>query len=285
MENGRRWEFTTFDSATLSGSVRSFMGQSRCKSVGASKGALVGQWKNFTTEKPPTPSLLSQFVEGCAAKGVRIEAKIVGKAIEISKATYTDGAARSESEWHVVARVAPVIFGKCTTLGPPNYEQSKVNPDYSTRELKRAGASNAVQPKGVGAHKCSGCGLPGGNWRTCPRNDKVKKGSKRHEDGGGIEGAKNGRKQRKGKHDGKHVFAPYLAGQKAPPKTQAKKAVSDDDDFEMEVVPRAASSRPGRAAAAKTSQKAKAVFDEDEDNDSEFDDWRRVLQNHHGGSR
>ena len=33
-----------------------------------------------------------------------------------------------------------------------------------------------------------------------------------------------------------------------------------------------ASSRPGRAAAAKTSQEAKAVFDEDEDDDSEFDE-------------
>ena len=196
----------------------------------------------------------------------------MGKAIEISKATYMDGAARSESEWHVVARVATEIFGECTTLGSGkiHYEQSKVNPDYSTSELKSAGASKAVLPKGVGSQKCVGCGKPGSSWKTCPRNDKVKKGSKRHEDGGGIEGAKNGCKQRNG--DGKHLYAPYLAGQKAPPKPQAKKAVSDDDDFEVEVLPRAASSRPGRAGAAKTSQKAEAVFDDEEDNDSEFDE-------------
>jgi DNA topoisomerase-2 len=59
---------------------------------------------------------------------------------------------------------------------------------------------------------------------------------------------------------------------KAPPKPKAKKAASDDDDYEdeEEVVPRAASSRPGRAAAAKASQKAKAVLDEDDDDDSEY---------------
>ena len=34
----------------------------------------------------------------------------------ISQATYNGGAAGSESEWQVFARVAPMIFGKCTSV-------------------------------------------------------------------------------------------------------------------------------------------------------------------------
>ena len=165
------------------------------------------------------------------------------------------------------------MFGRCNSVkhsqsGAKSYVKSKADPTRSTSELKSAASSKGVQPKGLGSQKCLGCGQPGSSWKTCPRNDKLKKGVKRHEDGGGIEGARNGGMQRKG--DGKHVYAPYLAGQKVPPKPKAKKAVADDDDLEVEVVPRAASSGPGRARAAKTSQKAKAVFDEEEDNDSEY---------------
>ena len=270
---GGRWEDFTVPQSRPSFFNKTISGFAQGVHANASENGLMAKWTKFTTETPPTAILLSKFIADCAAEGVLIEAKIADEAIEISKATYIGREAGSQSAWQVVAREALKIFGRCNSFkhsqsGAKSYLKSKADPTQSTSELKSEGASKAVVPKGVGSQKCLGCGKPGSSWRTCPRNDKHKKGVKRHEDGGGIEGERNGAVQRKG--NGKHLYAPYLAGQKAPPKPQAKKAVLDDDDFAVAVVPRAASSRPGRAAAAKTSQKAEAVFDEDEDNDSEY---------------